>query len=183
MKANQGGPFSQTVLRPAEVLAFHLNSADSIPNNRLPLLVYRRAIDLSAGDPAEIIEQLFASNHWTGCWRNGIYDYHHYHSTSHEVLGVFAGSAQVQFGGPQGTIQEVRAGDVVIIPAGVAHKNLGASRDFGVVGAYPANQEWDMCYGKTGERPDADNRIARVPLPERDPIYGSDGPLLKHWTG
>jgi mannose-6-phosphate isomerase-like protein (cupin superfamily) len=80
-----------------------------------------------------------------------------------------------------GAIEEVCAGDVVIIPAGVAHKNLGASRDFGVVGAYPAGQDYDMNYGKHGERPRVDENIARVPLPESDPVFGSDGPLLNYW--
>ena len=87
----------------------------------------------------------------------------------------------MQFGGPSGITQKLHGGDVVIIPAGVAHKNLGASGDFGVTGAYPSGQRWDMCYGKPGERPRVDENIARVPLPETDPVYGADGPLLARW--
>jgi uncharacterized protein YjlB len=117
----------------------------------------------------------------SGTWRNGIYSYHHYHSTAHEVLGCYRGSAKVQFGGESGIVEELSAGDVVIIPAGVGHKNLGASADFAVVGAYPRGQDYDMNYGKPGERPRADENIARVPLPETDPIFGKDGPLLRHW--
>ena len=75
----------------------------------------------------------------------------------------------------------VRPGDVIVIPAGVAHKNLGASADFRVVGAYPRGQHPDLCTGKPGERPQADRRIARVPLPEQDPVYGPGGPLIAHW--
>ena len=97
------------------------------------------------------------------------------------VLGVFSGAARVQFGGENGVVLEVRAGDVVVIPAGVSHKNLGASRDFGVVGAYPKGQRWDMQYGKPGERPAADARIARVDMPAADPVLGETGPLVSLW--
>jgi uncharacterized protein YjlB len=143
--------------------------------------VYEGAFKLPAHDPAAVIEQVFAANEWTGSWRNGIYPFHHYHSKTHEVLGVFSGSAMVQFGGQHGITQSLRAGDVVIIPAGVAHKNLGASANFGVVGAYAGGREADMNHGKTEERTVADYNIAHVPLPRRDPVYGADGPLFEHW--
>jgi len=97
-------------------------------------------------------------------------------------LGVYAGEAKVQFGGDDGIVETVQAGDVVIVPAGVGHKNLGASRDFGVVGAYPEGQDdYDMCYGKPEERPRAIKNIARVAKPKLDPVFGKEGPLLEHW--
>ena len=77
----------------------------------------------------------------------------------------------------------VAAGDVVVIPAGVAHRRLRSTPDFGVVGAYPQGQRWDMCYGKKGERPGTDRNIARVPDPGTDPVYGGEGPLLELWSG
>jgi uncharacterized protein YjlB len=119
---------------------------------------------------------------WAGCWRNGIYSYHHYHSTAHEVLGVYRGSAKVQLGGEKGIIHEAEPGDVIIIPTGVVHKNLGSTSDFGVVGAYPDGQDWDMNYGKPGERPNADQSISSVPLPKSDPVFGASGPLLAKWN-
>jgi uncharacterized protein YjlB len=145
-------------------------------------LALQGALVLPEAGPATVFEALFGANQWGASWRNGVYGYHHYHSTAHEVLGVYGGAAQVQFGGERGLVLRVGPGDVVIIPAGVAHKNLGASQDFRVVGAYPRGQRWDMCYGKPGERPRADQNIARVPVPEADPVYGSDGPLIEHWT-
>jgi uncharacterized protein YjlB len=164
------------------VFPYQLKDDGSIPNNpELPLLVYEGAFKLPTREPASVIEQVFAANEWTGSWRNGIYRFHHYHSKTHEVLGVFSGSATVQFGGQHGITQSLRAGDVVIIPAGVAHKNLGASSNFGVVGAYPGGREADMNYGKADERLVADYNIAHVPLPRRDPVYGADGPLFEHW--
>jgi uncharacterized protein YjlB len=127
------------------------------------------------------VEDLFESNGWNRCWRNGIYGFHHYHSTAHEVLGVYRGFAKVQLGGDNGVEQTVRCGDVVVIPAGVAHKNLGDSDNFRVVGAYPSGQSPDMCHGKSGERPQADGNIARVSLPPMDPVYGISGPLMGQW--
>ena len=169
-------------VQPLQVVSHTLTDDGIFPNNaRLPLLVYRQAVTLPSYDPAAVFETLFADHQWGSSWRNGIYGLHHYHSTAHEVLGVFHGHATVQFGGDQGVVLSLQAGDVVIIPAGVAHKNLGASRDFGVVGAYPRGQRWDVCYGKPGERPRAEQNIARVPMPGADPVYGSHGPLGDYW--
>src|SRR5437870_6667061 len=108
-----------------DVVATQLKDDGTFPNSKLPLLLYREAVVLEGRDPAEVFEQLFCANGWIGTWRNGIYSYLHYHSTAHEVLGVYSGSAKVQFGGERGVIHEIHRGDVVIIPAGVPHMNLG----------------------------------------------------------
>jgi uncharacterized protein YjlB len=152
------------------------------PNNgRLPLLAYQGVLTLPTDDPARGVEELFDAHHWSSSWRNGIFSYHHYHSNAHEALGVYSGNARVQLGGPEGPKFEVREGDVIVIPAGVAHKNLASSLDFRVVGAYPAGQRYDMNTGKAGERPRADRNIARVALPELDPVFGNSGPLIRLW--
>jgi uncharacterized protein YjlB len=165
-----------------KVSSYRLTDNGVFPNNaKCPLLVYPEALALSGPDPASLFETLFTKNNWPAAWRNGIYAFHHYHSTTHEALGVFSGSARVQFGGENGIVLEVEAGDGVVIPAGVSHKNLGASRDFQAVGAYPKGQSWDMQYGKPGERPAADERIGRVALPTVDPVIGELGPLMSLW--
>jgi uncharacterized protein YjlB len=151
------------------------------PNSVLLLLLYRRAITTNAKYPASIFEQRFAENDWTNSWRDGVYSFPHYHSTSHEVLGVYSGTAMLRFGGEHGKNVEVHAGDVIVIPAGVAHQNVGSSDDFSVVGAYPGGRRWDLLRGLPGERPKADRNIAGLPLPDSDPIYGSQGPLLLAW--
>src|SRR4029077_1562682 len=125
------------------------------PNSPLPLLLYHQAITTEAEDRASIFEERFAENDWTNSWRDGVYSFPHYHSTSHEVLGVYSGAATLRLGGERGNNVEVRAGDVIVIPAGVAHQNIGASDDFGVVGAYPDGREWDLLRGLPGERPKA----------------------------
>jgi uncharacterized protein YjlB len=160
----------------------HLIKDDGqFPNNALlPLLIYQKAI---SDTDHQLIEELFESNRWINSWRDGIYDYHHYHSTAHEVLGVIRGTARVQFGGPSGVTVPIESGDVVIIPAGVSHMCLECEDSFQVVGAYPEGQEYDIMKGNKDERPRADENIRKVPLPQSDPVYGSDGPLLKNWTG
>jgi uncharacterized protein YjlB len=153
-----------------------------VPNNlRLPLIVYRRALSTGPG-AAAACEARFAGNGWSGGWRGGIYAYHHYHSTAHEALGIVAGSARVRLGGEDGAIVEVRAGDVVVIPAGVAHKSEGASPDLLVVGAYPGGHGPEMRVPGTGERERALVNIAAVPLPASDPVCGKSGPLLERWS-
>ncbi len=170
------------VLQPPEVVAARFTDDGTFPNNAgLPLLVYREAF-APEHRTAATLEDVFRARRWGGTWRNGIYGYHHYHSTAHEVLGVARGAARVRLGGPEGQTFDVAAGDVIVIPAGVAHKNLGASADFLVVGAYPEGQRWDMNPGRPGERPRVDQNIARVPLPAMDPVYGPAGPLAEHWN-
>ena len=121
------------------VEARRLEDDGAIPNNaKLPLLVYRQAVALPEDDPAAVFEALFTANGWPAAWRNGVHPFHHYHSTAHEVLGVFSGRATACFGGEHGVRMSVSAGDVVIIPAGVGHKGIEATPDLGIVGAYPA---------------------------------------------
>lgn len=162
----------------------HLFEDDGIfPNNaKLPLVLYQGAMKLPKREPALTIEETFRTHAWVSSWRNGIFPYHHYHSTAHEVLGVSCGSAQVRLGGDHnGQTFVVQAGDVIVIPAGVAHKSLGSTFDFQVIGAYPTGQNYDMNYGELGERPQADQNIAQVPLPKLDPVYGKGGLLAGHW--
>ncbi len=155
-----------------------------IPNNpKLPLLIYQAAVVLSKDDPASEFEKRFHRHHWIGSWRDKVYPYHHYHTTNHEALGVYSGSATVLFGGDGegGFSIEICAGDVVVIPAGVSHKCLSASSDFGVVGAYPDGIAVDECLGNSQETHKAENNLAKVPLPKFDPVFGGEGPLLEKW--
>jgi uncharacterized protein YjlB len=154
------------------------------PNNgRLPLLLYVGALEVADGDPAAAVEGMFRSHGWGGSWRNGVYAFQHYHSTAHEALGGIRGNARVQFGGDSGPVVVMARGDLVVIPAGVAHMCLEASRDFTVVGAYPSGQSPDLCLGRAGERPAADRNIARVRVPDQDPLEGRGGTLPMVWGG
>ena len=154
----------------------------SIPNNpELPLLVYGGALS-GADDLESAFRAMLSENGWGGAWRDGVFPYHHYHSISHEVLGVVGGSARLTFGGASGVTMEVEVGDVVVIPAGVGHKNEGSGAGFSVVGAYPRGQEsYDLRTGEEGERPEVLENIRNVALPEQDPVFGEEGPLMHHW--
>ena len=163
--------------------AYTFSDDGTYPNNAaLPLIVLSQAFGTERAINSEIIEALFQKNDWISAWRNGLFSFHHYHSTAHEALGVYSGWVKAQLGGPGGKAITARAGDVIIIPAGVSHMNLDQSPDFLVVGAYPRDQSWDMQYGKPGERPGADRNILSVPLPTADPVYGTSGPLMQLWT-
>ncbi len=153
----------------------------SIPNSKYPLLHYREVFRGRENEGAEWLEDRFAANGWTNSWRWGIYSFHHYHSNTHEVLGVFSGSAKLQLGGEMGQKVEVRAGDILVIPTGVGHKCLEHASDFTVVGAYPNGAEPDLNKGKEGERPKADENISKVPFPPADPLLGKNAGLMILW--
>jgi len=164
------------------VISHWLEADAEMPNNpRLPLLAYPGAVALPEHDPASRFEQLFASNGWTGCWRNGIFPFHHFHSTAHEVLGIYSGTARAQLGGENGVTLTLNPGDVVIIPAGVGHKRLSSSGGLGVVGAYPSGQHPDVCRASRDACRQAVEQVARVFIPDCDPVHGPGGPLCDHW--
>jgi uncharacterized protein YjlB len=167
-----------------DVGEYRFEDDGSIPNNpTLPLLVYSQALTGSDLDPSRC-KELLSENGWGGSWVDGVFPYHHYHSTSHEVLCVIGGSARIAFGGPQGEITEVSAGDAVVIPAGVGHCNRGSDGGFSVIGAYPRGQEnYDLRTGEEDERPEVLENIGNVALPESDPLFGEEGPLVRRWKG
>lgn len=150
-----------------------------VPNNpRLPLLCYRKVLRLGRKhDPAAVLEKAFNVDGWGDGWRNGIYDFVHYHSMIHEVLGVARGSALLRLGGNKGKTVKVSAGDVIIIPTGVGHECLKAGSTFLVVGAYPPTGTYNECRGSFQERDQAIASIPRVGVPKQHPLYGSRKPL------
>lgn len=164
-----------------EVEQLHLPAGEEIPNNpHLPALAYRGLETVARG--AAACEELFTGNGWGGTWRDGVFAFHHFHSTSHEALGVAAGQATLALGGPQGEQVHVAAGDVLVLPAGTGHKRVEASEDFLVVGAYPPGQEdYDLRRGDPAEIEEVRGNIERVVLPPADPVAGASGPLVEAW--
>lgn len=175
-------PFADLRLPPAP-LTFGFAADHEVPNNpRLPLIVYRGVLRLDpAFDPAAIFEAAFAANGWGASWRNGIYPFRHFHTRTHEVLGIARGTARVEFGGAAGAQLDVGAGDVAILPAGTGHKRLAQSADLLVVGAYPETSDIDQKRAGEIDVARALATIARVPDPPNDPVYGADGPLSSLW--
>ncbi len=160
----------------------HLLKDDGVfPNSIFPLLVYKNVFELGEGNHPQTIEKIFETNHWNNTWRDGIFNYHHYHSNTHEVLGIYSGTCRVLMGGDDGVEFDIEKGDAIIIPAGVAHKNMSNSQDFKCIGAYPAGHDFDMNYGRQSERPLTDHHIAHVQMPANDPVFGKDGGLFNSW--
>jgi uncharacterized protein YjlB len=175
----------RTLVRERKPAAVAFQDDGIVPNNpRFPVAIYPGAVRVNAKafDPATIMDTLFETNGWGRSWRDTIYDFVHYHSQIHEVMGVARGIAKIECGGIKGRILTVRPGDVLVLPAGTGHRLIEASRDFQVVGAYPENGTYDECTD-TRERPDAAKRIAKVRKPRRDPVYGRNGPLARLWRG
>jgi uncharacterized protein YjlB len=161
---------------------FRFEDDGLVPNHpSWPLVIYRGAVKLPEGlDPAAVMEVIFETNGWGDSWRNGIYDYAHYHSRIHETLGVARGTAKVRFGGKKGRTLSLKAGDIAVLPAGTGHQCLSASDDFLVVGAYPPFGTYDECTTKD-QHDGALATIPKVGRPRKDPAYGSKGPVTTRW--
>ena len=147
-------------------------------NPVLPVLIYRAAVE--AGDPSSTEARLLR-NGWRPDWRDGVYPFHHYHSTAHEALACTAGEATLMLGGEGGRHVAIAAGDLLVLPAGTGHCRIAASGDFLLVGAYPDGQHWDVCRAAADE--ETLRRIAQVPPPSADPVDGPDGALPRLWRG
>ncbi|SFJ67962.1 Uncharacterized protein YjlB [Paenibacillus sp. UNC496MF] len=161
------------------IATYQFEDDGRMPNNPdLPAIHYAGAF---RDDPLGA-EAKLNRNNWRNSWVNGVFAYHHYHSNAHEALAVLKGSARMLIGGENGQALEVQAGDVLVLPAGTGHKKLGSSADFSVAGAYPDGMRYNTRTGEPGDRPQALEDIRRVPLPDRDPVFGEEGPLLTYWN-
>ncbi len=163
----------------AKIISLKFEKNGNFPGSKLPVVIYKNVY--KEPDSSAIISNMKSRN-WHNFWRNGVYSFHHYHSTAHEVLACYSGSAKVQLGGPDGKIIDFEKGDVVVIPAGVAHKKIESKDSFAVLGGYPKGQYVDMKYGKPEELEKATKQIKAVALPKEDPVFGKTGKLGKLWN-
>src|SRR3954468_24073459 len=173
----------RALVRARKPSAIRFQDDGIVPNNpHFPVLLYRGAVNLKSRRfaPEVIVDTLFDSHGWGRSWRDTVYDFVHYHSQIHEVMGVARGTAKIECGGLKGRVLSLKAGDVRVLPAGTGHRLIAASRNFLVVGAYPKDGTYDECTD-TRECADAAKRIAKVRKPSKDPVYGKSGPLKRLW--
>lgn len=166
------------------VKTFYTKENKPFPNSPLPVLYYPKAVAnlINEPDPAQSVLDLFEKNGYTNGWVNGIFSYHHFHSNTHEVLACIAGEATVQIGGPDTQHYSFSEGDVLLLPAGVAHKRVAASQNFRIVGAYPEGLEPDMQKGRGENYKSIKQAITSVPLPKKDPVEGANGAVANYWV-
>ncbi|KXL49514.1 hypothetical protein M433DRAFT_75170 [Acidomyces richmondensis BFW] len=173
-----------TSLKDLTVLQYQIPAHELIPNTSIqhkPLLIYRSVFIPATASASHIEQHLRDVGVVVPQWRYTMYSTSHFHSTSHEVLGIADGRARLCFGhedNPEKVEEIVSKGDLVIIPAGVSHRLLhDIEGGFEMVGCYPKGYNWDMCYGKNGERTKVEN-IKNLPWFTKDPVYGHEGPAI-----
>jgi uncharacterized protein YjlB len=174
---------SERINKSPHVIHFVLKRNKNFPNSEMPVLIYQKVLNLpeQKSKAAVIIQKIFARNAWSNSWRNSIYDFHHYHSVTHECMGICEGTATIITGGPGGRRVKLSQGDVIMLPAGVAHKCLKFSQNFLCVGAYPGGKDFDLKTGTDIEYKQAMENIKKLPLPENDPVFGKEGFMKVYW--
>ena len=163
----------------------HLKPDGAVINSRFPLLVYRDAVAPGPdGDLEKAMKDTFIRNEWSNNWTyRGVYTYPHFHSTTHEVLGVVRGKMPLRLGGSSHSPIVFNAGDVIVVPAGVSHTSFpddehlghGGTDDVLMVGGYFEGRDWDLL--RDGELSEVELRAAiklimSLPIPSKDPVYG-----------
>lgn len=174
-----------TPLSKLKVSTYFIPAHNLIPNTSIqkkPLMIYHDAFP-SAHGPSQIENHLDSLGVVRSQWRYTMYSRNHFHSNTHEVLAVSSGKAKLCFGGEEneGRVElEAKKGDVIIVPAGVSHRlmeNMIYGDGFEMVGSYPVGKEWDMCYGRPGEKEKIEE-IKNVEWFKKDPVYGDEGPVF-----
>jgi uncharacterized protein YjlB len=147
----------------------------------LPVVHYHPFESNSGTVEPSDVEALVTKHGFEPQWRYSMFDFDHFHSTTHELLVPFRGRATIVLGGMERL--DVRAGDVLLLPAGVAHRAERAEDGFCMVGSYPAGaKSWDNCRG--GEA-GVEVRIKNLGKGGvmMDPMYGreQDAPVMNAW--
>jgi uncharacterized protein YjlB len=163
------------------VKTYFFKSDGTIPNSHLPVIIYSNVCE--SADCADWFEAKFQENNWLNNWRDIILPYDHFHSNTHEVLGVGFGNVSLKIGGNNGVVLALNSGDVIIIPAGVGHYSISKGIDYQIIGGYPNGLLWDMHTDLKENSMQIIENISNVKLPNNDPIFGKKGPLIDIWNG
>src|SRR5699024_3881969 len=170
--------------RSSDLETIYLNEEKPYPNNPLPVLYFENVLAASLEEEynGDDVLQLFTNNGYTNGWKNRIIDQHHFHSSAHESLTYTEGKLCVKLGGENGEMLTIRKGDVLLLPAGSAHKKLEATANHEIVGAYPLNDsDYDFQYGDASDYEMIKKSIENVNLPDTDPVTGAPGNIQQFW--
>lgn len=158
----------------------YLKPSATLRHPDLPVLIYKSVLTDQEAEQDKVFQKAFIQSGWGGVWKDGIFDYHHFHSNAHEALGIAAGHVTIRLGGEFGVDVDLKCGDAVVLPAGTGHKRIIGTENLVIIGAYPPGQaHYDIC--RTMDETAIEN-IRNVSLPETDPIYGAEGPLMDLWN-
>lgn len=156
---------------------YKLSPTPLIPNSPYPLIHHEQLFTGKEKRNAAEFHHLFACNGWQTQWifRYGPTQTSHYHSATHECMAVLTGSATIRFGvsdmqtvpgqythgseEESGGIElQANAGDVFVVPAGVAHKTFDPQ---------PADSTFALLTPGEGHgiaAPDAREALSRIQL-------------------
>ncbi|MEY3631643.1 MAG: hypothetical protein RL408_1197 [Bacteroidota bacterium] len=166
-------------MKQVDIITYYFKNDGDIPNNILPVVIYKNALQHVANKD---FEHLFCQNGWANNWHDIILTEDHFHSNTHEVLGLQSGQVSLMLGGKNGEIVNVETGDVIILPAGIGHYSVDNSVEYQFVGGYPNGAEWNLKFSLQKEdSPSILTEIANIPIPQKDPLFGIDGPLSTYW--
>ena len=153
-----------------DILQIFMKDDGTFPNNEhYPTLIYKHAFHGSESEGRRLIVN---KNEWTEPWVWGIFSYHHYHTKAWELLLCVCGSASIQLGGDDGPTVKIDKGDLVLIPPGVAHKQLEEGGGFSLLGSYPTfrfDGRIDTFRGKPTD--EERKRIQDCYVPKTDPMF------------
>lgn len=172
MKKHWGQPV-KIAAEPFDVHRIYVADDGEFPNNRdWPTLLYKSAFD---GDEAGGRSLILRGGEWTDPWTWGVFPYHHYHTKAWELLLCVSGRASIQVGGDGGPVVSVSRGDLMLVPPGVAHKQLDEGGGFALLGSYP-REGFDGRIDTVRGVPTKEQRerIESCHVPDRDPIFGLD---------
>ncbi|KAH8891441.1 hypothetical protein GQ53DRAFT_686983 [Thozetella sp. PMI_491] len=169
------------------VECFTLASTAYVPNNILPVIVYRDVLPKPHCE--ETTSEFLEAHEWEkkGYW--GAIGVHHYHPNTHECYGIVTGQATILLGRgqlddpSQGREVALAPGDVVVLPAGTSHMNPTSTKDFRYVGVYPKGSpqyRYELC-DNLDIMNEIREEISRVVYPTMDPVKGENGPLIQLW--
>jgi uncharacterized protein YjlB len=161
---------------------FYFKEDGITPNNTLPVIVYRDVLKSDKIKSDTSLKILFESNKWTNNWADIIMTENHYHSTTHEVIGVNKGQVTLKISGKEGRVFTIKSGDVILIPAGVGHFSLSNETSYEAIGGYPNGAEWDVIFDEVDKYGEAIERINQLSIPKTDPVFGVKGYLFKYWN-